>query len=307
MASLDIRERDRELLAQLALLALDLLPHRSLASSQALAHLVQGSSPLRRVRLDLGLRGLERLGGRPLELRADALHRFVLMLLERSNLCRMRLEAGFVGLKRVSLLADQLLQADLELLLSTLEVVAPARQPLLEPLLRLGHGACELGPRDVELLGDRRAAVLPQPALLLGDLVRRLGALAGKRVLQLLDPELHVRGERRVELLAHAGPASSIERTSLSPRESPRAPAAPAAAARKPAATIASSVRSQRSIAAPTASRIPLAAASTTRTTASTTSSRSVSRWKTVARNAAATASSPTASAISSAATMPSW
>src|SRR5262245_47708686 len=128
------------------------------------------------------------------------------MLLERSDFCRMRLEASLVGLERVGLLADQLFQTDLELLLSTLEVVAPARQPLFEPLLRLGNRARQLGPRDVELLGYCRATVLPQPALLLGQLVGRLGALAGKRVLELGDPPLRMRVERGIELLAHPGP-----------------------------------------------------------------------------------------------------
>ena len=131
------------------------------------------------VRLDLPLRHLGSLRDRPLELVLDPPHRGALMLLEGLDFGRVRRESGLVRLERFGLLADQRLEPDLELLLGPLEVCAPGRKPLLEPVLGLGDSLRQLGASGVCPPDDLGARLLAQLPFLTRDQVARLRSLTG--------------------------------------------------------------------------------------------------------------------------------
>jgi hypothetical protein len=85
--------------------------------------------------LDLGVHRLFRLGNRSLEVAPHTRDGRVLHLLERGDLGGVLGEAELMSLERVGLVADQLLESHLQLLLGALKVGRPRRESLLEPLL----------------------------------------------------------------------------------------------------------------------------------------------------------------------------
>src|SRR5581483_3021361 len=204
LPALDVSERRLDSHGRLAALAVDRLLQLGLAVAQALRHLLQRATALRRVLLEIRVRLLDDAGHQPHELFSLA-----------RDLCTLLLD---LSLQPLRVLADSRLDLDGELSLPALEpshlvgetflepldVACPGGEALLDRLLRRDQLRAQLfGPRALAL-GDVATALGRDAALFFCELRERVGALAGEHLLELLRTLRDLGRDDRVELAAPA-------------------------------------------------------------------------------------------------------
>ncbi len=98
--------------------------------------------------------------------------------------------------ERLLLPLDQVGDLGLEMALRALEIVGDSLQPLVEPALDLGERVGERFAGSPLALGERRAPLLSEPALLGGELRDRVGPLTREGSADLLGVRGRLLGDR---------------------------------------------------------------------------------------------------------------
>ena len=139
LPSLELHERDLEAAAGVGLGALDTLGDRRLAHAEPLRDLVDRATPLGRLALELVERLGHRLGGRALELLAEAQHGLALLLGGRPDLGGLCLDPMLDVDDRLPVALLEPGELGLEVALRPVEIVGERLQPLVDAALGLGE------------------------------------------------------------------------------------------------------------------------------------------------------------------------
>jgi hypothetical protein len=186
LPALDVGEARLNPAHCLSLLGGDAVPELALALAQPLGDLVQRSSALALVHLDLSSRGRPGFSGGALELLPELREDRALVLAGGLELLHLRFEPRLGLADRLALALRQLGETSRQSLLDPVEVGGPFGQTLLDAALDEGKGLAELA-RDASLsLSQFVSPGFGELSFVFGEARGRFGSCACKRALELL-------------------------------------------------------------------------------------------------------------------------